>query len=189
MIILLIIPDILIDLPHEVILLHCTFSQSMKWTEEHELVMLRELMLLQPWLYKKGTSERGNDWEKLAVSLNAIPYPQFRVTQRPVHDHYSTMEKRRRDKVREEDRASEIAPEEDKELDQLLDETIELFDESDKITDKKRNRTRKNKQRKQRKCKRDHWKLLKIVLKGMAMNSKEHDRKRVELVVQTLWLT
>ncbi|XP_073229661.1 uncharacterized protein [Porites lutea] len=110
-------------------------SQSMKWTEEHELLMLRELMLLQPWLHKKGTSERGDDWEKLAVSLNAIPYPQFRVTQRSVRDHYSTMEKRRRKKVREEDRASGIAPEEDKELDQLLDETIELFDESDKITD------------------------------------------------------
>ena len=82
-------------------------------------------MLLQPWLHKKGTSERGDDWEKLPVS---IPRPQFRVTQRSVRDHYSTMEKRRRKKVREEDRASGIAPEEDKELDQLLDEIIELFD-------------------------------------------------------------
>ena len=45
------------------------------------------------------------------------------------------MEKRRRKKVREEDRASGIAPEEDEELDQLLDEIIELFDGSDKITD------------------------------------------------------
>ena len=52
--------DILIFFPNEVILLHCTFSQSMKWTEEHELLMLRELMLLQPWLHKKGTSERGD---------------------------------------------------------------------------------------------------------------------------------
>ena len=58
------------------------------------------------------------------------------------------MEKRRRKKVREEDRAAGIVPEEDKELDQLLDETIELFDESDKITDQKITRTRK-KQRKQ----------------------------------------
>ena len=46
------------------------------------------------------------------------------------------MEKRRRKKVREEDRASAIAPEEIKELDQLLDEIIELFDESDKAIDK-----------------------------------------------------
>ena len=42
----------------------------------------------------------------------------------------------RRKKVREEDRASAIAPEEDKELDQLLDEIMELFDESDKAIDK-----------------------------------------------------
>jgi len=45
------------------------------------------------------------------------------------------MEKRRRKKVRAQDRASGIAPEENKELDQLLDETIELFGEFDKITD------------------------------------------------------
>ena len=115
----------------------------MKWTEEHELLMLRELMLLQPWLHKKETSEREDDWEKLAVSLNAIPYPQFRVTQRSVRDHYSTMEKRRRKKVREEDRASGIAPEEDKELDQLLDETTELLDESENIWDLRQNPTRK----------------------------------------------
>ena len=42
----------------------------------------------------------------------------------------------RRKKVREEDRASAIAPEEDKELDKLLDEIMELFDESDKAIDK-----------------------------------------------------
>lgn len=45
------------------------------------------------------------------------------------------MEKRRRKKVREDDRASGIAPEEDKELDKLLNEIIELFDESDKAID------------------------------------------------------
>ena len=70
------------------------------------------------------------------MSLNAIPCPQFCVTHQSVHDHQSTMEKRRRKKVREEDRASAIAPEEDKELDQLLDEIMELFDESDKAIDK-----------------------------------------------------
>ena len=122
--------DILIVLPHEVIFVALHF-QSMK----HELLMLRKLMLLQPWLHKKGTSERGDDWEKPVVSLNAIPRPQFRVTQRSVRDHYSTMEKRRKKKVREEERASGIAPEEDKELDQLLNEISELFDESDKVID------------------------------------------------------
>ena len=49
-------------------------------------------MRMQPWQHRKGTSERGDDWEKLSVSLNAIPNPQFHVTQRSVSDHYSTME-------------------------------------------------------------------------------------------------
>lgn len=146
----------------------------MKWTEEHKLLMLREMTLLQPWLHKKGTSERGDDWEKLAVSLNAIPRPQFHVTQRSVRDHYSTMEKRRRKKAREEDRASGIAPEEDKELDQLLDEIIELFDESDKAVDETKQK-QEEEAKKAEKCGRDHWKLLKIVPKGMPMNNKEQD--------------
>ena len=58
-----------------------------------DLLMLRGLLLLQPWLHKKATNERGDNLEKLAVSLNAIPYPQFRATQRSVRDHYSTIEK------------------------------------------------------------------------------------------------
>ena len=41
----------------------------------------------------------------------------------------------------EEDRASAIAPEEDKELDQLLNEIIELFDESDKAIDETKHKT------------------------------------------------
>ncbi|XP_074607068.1 uncharacterized protein LOC141860035 isoform X2 [Acropora palmata] len=72
----------------------------MKWTEEHEVLMLRELILMRPWQHRKGTSERGDDWEKLAVSLNAISNPQFRDLF--MTTHYSTMEKRRRKKVREE---------------------------------------------------------------------------------------
>ena len=59
----------------------------------------------------------------------------MRVSQRSVRDHYSTMEKRRRKKVREQDRASGIDPEEDGELDQLFEEIMELFDESDKAID------------------------------------------------------
>ena len=159
----------------------------MKWTEEHEVVMLRELMLMQPWQHRKGTSERGDDWEKLAISLNAIPNPQFRVTQRSVRDHYSTMEKRRRKKVREEDRASGIAPEEDKELDQLLDEIMELFNESDKAIDETKQK-QEEEVKKQKKCGRDHWKLLKKVQRGMVMNNKEQNREKLELVEQTLWL-
>ena len=58
--------------------------------------------------------------------------PQFHVTQRSVGYHYSAMEKRKKGKVREEERASGIAPEEETELEQLLNELVELFEEGDK---------------------------------------------------------
>jgi len=45
--------------------------------QRNGLKSMRELMLMQPWQHRKGTSERGDDWEKLAVSLNAIPNSQF----------------------------------------------------------------------------------------------------------------
>lgn len=49
---------------------------------------------------QEKTSERGEDWEKLAESLNAISHPQFHITQRSVRDHYSIMEKGRRESLR-----------------------------------------------------------------------------------------
>ena len=46
--------------------IYCTFSQSMKWTEEHEVLMLREVILMRPWQHRKGTSETamiGKNWQ------------------------------------------------------------------------------------------------------------------------------
>lgn len=109
----------------------------MKWTEEHETLMLRELMLVQPWQHRKGSVERGEDLENLAKSLNNIKEPKFRVSQRSVRDHYILLEKRFRRKNREEERASGISPEES-ELDELLQEIVEMFDESDKVVEEKK---------------------------------------------------
>ena len=117
----------------------------MKWTEEHETLMLRELMLVQPWQHRKGSVERGEDWENLAKSLNNIKEPKFRVSQRSVRDHYILLEKRFRRKNREEERASGISPEES-ELDELLQEIVEMFDESDKVVDEKKKKPLKRAQ-------------------------------------------
>ena len=117
-----------------------------------------------------------------------IPNPQFRVAQRSVHDHYSTLEKRRRKRVREEDRASGIAPEEDKELDQLLDETMELSFESDKAIDETKQK-QKEEVKKAEEMQKTSLETFKKVQRGMVMNNKEQNREKLELVEQTLWLT
>ena len=85
--------------------------------------------------------------------------------------------------IREEEKKSgkKTEPKEDKELDQLLDETIELFDESNKITDQKKLNHEEDAK--------TALETFKDSAKRNADESKEQDQKRVELVVQTLWLT
>ena len=58
------------------------------------------------------------------------------------------MEKGRAKKFREEDRGSGIAPEEAKELDQLLNEIMELFNKSDKAIDETKQKQKAEEMRK-----------------------------------------
>lgn len=110
----------------------------MKWSEDHEVLMLREMMVVEPWSHKKGSIERGEDWEKLAQALNAISNPKFKVTLRSCRDHYVTMEKLHKKKVSQENRATGTAPEEETEAEQLMGEIIELFNESDIASEAKK---------------------------------------------------
>ena len=87
------------------------FSKRMKWTKDHDIIFLRELLLFEPWNYKYG-KERGNCWERISESLNQLTDISFIVTQRSVHDHYQTLQKTHKKQKREEDRQSGINPEE-----------------------------------------------------------------------------
>ena len=83
----------------------------------------------------------------------------------------------RRKKVREEDRASAIASEEDKELDQLLDEIMELFDESDKAIDKTKQKQEEEVKKEEEMQKRS-LETFKDCAKKMQMNIMEQDHKK-----------
>ena len=92
------------------------FSQSLKWTEEHDVLMLRELMVLQPWKHMKGTSEIGEDWKKIDSVLKCY----FSSTI-PCYSAVCSLSlfcngNEKKGKVREEERASGIASEEETEL-------------------------------------------------------------------------
>ena len=64
----------------------------MVWNDEHDLLLVREILLQQPWKQKYGTPERGKVWESIADVLNAIDEPRFTVSQRPVRDRYRLLE-------------------------------------------------------------------------------------------------
>ena len=43
----------------------------MMWTDAHDVLFVREVLLFEPYQHRKGSVERKQVWEQLAVSLNA----------------------------------------------------------------------------------------------------------------------
>ena len=102
----------------------------MKWSNQHDIMLLREMLLFQPWSYRYGSVERGQVWETIADSLNRINRPVFKVNQRSVRDRYHLLKKRFLKQTNAEHRASGISPEET-EIDKALQNITEQFREAD----------------------------------------------------------
>ena len=113
----------------------------MRWTSEHDVIFLREVLVHEPWKQKYGSQERGKVWEKIAESLNGLNTVcelYFKVTQRSVRDRYKILVDNFKKREREKAAASGISPEET-ESDIALADIIEEADEMhEKQTDEKK---------------------------------------------------
>ena len=88
----------------------CFNRESMVWTEQHNILFLKEILHSQPWIYHHESAERGQTWGEIAPFKNSLEEPFFKVTPRSVCDRYSLLVKKYKLKLREEDKASRIAP-------------------------------------------------------------------------------
>ena len=102
----------------------------MKWTQLHDQLFVREILLMQPWTTRKASTERGEVWLRIVTSLNSLQSPVFRVNQRSVRDRYAVLEKKYKKKIQDETLASGISCEEN-EVDLAMDEIVSLFLEAD----------------------------------------------------------
>ena len=103
----------------------------MRWTQNHDICLLREMVLFEPWNYKHGSKEGGQCWDRISEALNQIEEPKFKVKQRAVQDWYSVLEKAFKSKRNEEEKVSRISPEE-KEVHVAIGDILERFKESRK---------------------------------------------------------
>ena len=96
-------------------------------------------MLCQRWEHKKGSTERGETWARLAANLSKCSKLVFHVTQGSLRDRYLLLERKHKKKVFDEEflNASGISPE-DTEIDQLMNEIVDLFEESDQVEKEKK---------------------------------------------------
>ena len=98
----------------------------MEWTEQHDIILCREILVTNPFSAKKKTTQRKKLWDTVAQNDVKINTPKFKasLSERSVRERYSRIAQKYKSKMQEEIRASGISPEQG-ELDVLLEELSE----------------------------------------------------------------
>ena len=61
-------------------------KRKMVWTNEHDILLCREVIVNDPYEFKTGSRERGQCLDQIADILNAIQNPWFKVDQQSIRD-------------------------------------------------------------------------------------------------------
>lgn len=105
--------------------------KAMRWSREHEICFLREVLLFEPWNYRHGSPERGKVWESLSESLNNSNVLFFKVTARSLRDHLKLVMDKHSKRMKNEEKASGINPPEETEEDIAIADIIAQFKEAE----------------------------------------------------------
>ena len=106
----------------------------MFWSNQHDIMLCRNVLLVEPYNHKFGSRERGNAWDVIVTELNNLQQPKFTVTKRAVRDRYNLLLTNFKQEERERERASGINVEET-EIDTLLFEIMDKSKEAARIHD------------------------------------------------------
>jgi len=110
----------------------------MEWTEQHDVMFLREMITSDMFDYKKGSPDRGRIWEAIQERLNTIQCPKFSIKdKRAVRDRWNLLQTKFKKRMREEEKASGIDVEMS-ERDVLIEELCEKEESLSVKTDKKK---------------------------------------------------
>ena len=82
---------------------------AIKWTDEHDILLLREMIACELFLFKKGSPDHGKIWESIHARLNKLDNPKFMIKEkRGVRDRWNLLQTKCKRTQREELRASGI---------------------------------------------------------------------------------
>ena len=62
-------------------------------TEKHDVLLCREILVIEPYRFRTGTREKGQAWDKIAKNLNCIEGSRLVVEQRGVRERYAKLER------------------------------------------------------------------------------------------------
>ena len=79
----------------------------MKWSEEHDLMLCREVLVMEPFKFPRQSRKRGEIWGQIiAQNLNELSLPKFTVRTRSVRDRFTLLLKKCKEKMRNEEQGS-----------------------------------------------------------------------------------
>ena len=104
----------------------------MFWTERHDTILCREILIHNPFQNKKSSIQRGQVWKNIAERLVTVKEVRFKadLDQRAVRDRYNLLANKLRRKLKDEEKASGIETGMT-ELEAALEDLIEREDQSD----------------------------------------------------------
>nr|XP_058972160.1 uncharacterized protein LOC131798522 [Pocillopora verrucosa] len=100
----------------------------MEWTDDHDILLLREMIASELFQFKKDSPDRGKIWESIQERLNKLDNPKFMIKEkRGVRDRWNLLQAKFKRTQREELQASGIDCELS-EKDALIEELCEKED-------------------------------------------------------------
>ena len=108
----------------------------MEWTEDHDVILLREILASDLFSFKKGSVARGERWESITEKLNQVTTLSFHLKdKRAVRDRWVLLQKKYKAKMHQEETASGISVDDMSEIDVLLEELVGKEESLNKIGD------------------------------------------------------
>ena len=99
-------------------------------TEQHNIILYREVVFENPYVYKKGSPQCSETWKRIVDVLNKCASPQFNFAHIAIRDHINVLVNKYKKKIRAEERASGISPDEPSKLDGLIQQITALEESS-----------------------------------------------------------
>ena len=112
----------------------------MKWSDQHDLELVKEILAERPFDHPKGSRQIGQVWQTIVDNLNSRADIVFNLKDiRAVRDRYNLLGKKYKKKEREEIDASGPGTVEPSELDDAIEEVAALFESQEQERDKEKN--------------------------------------------------
>ena len=120
----------------------------MEWTEDHDVLLLREILASDLFSFKKGSVARGERWESIAETLNEVKTLSFHLKdKRAVRDRWVLLQKKYKAKMHQEETASGISVDDMSEIDVLLEELVGKEESLNKVGDAQSRKLKEDKRK------------------------------------------